>query len=92
MNNLLRCLELTKCGFYIGVNQHRDVYEKINTIVEELLVEGDIDTPLAHKIIETDTLVRIQAHKNTPVGFYVIYHYDIDLALKEMREVLESSL
>lgn len=33
-------------------------------------------------MVKTDTIIIIQAYVN-PVGSYLIYHYDLDLAIEE---------
>ena len=41
----------------------------------------NIDKDKIEEMIRRDTIVKIQFYPNTPVGFYLIYHYDIDKAI-----------
>lgn len=41
------------------------------------------------KIIETDTIVELQFYPNSPIGFYKIYHYDVDKAIDKAIEILK---
>ncbi len=90
---LNNCLALTKCGFYISVNEHKDVYETTEKYIEHLFTiyeEEDLNPKIKAKIIETNTLIRITAYSRTPVGNYTIFHYDLNRGLTEMLKLLES--
>jgi hypothetical protein len=80
MDKLQKLLSLCKCGVYVEVNEHRDVYE---TVEQKLADEEarEIDPEVRAKMIELNTIVRIQFYPHTPVGFYVIHHYDLEAAL-----------
>lgn len=81
MDKLKELLSRCKCGVYVEVNEHRDVYES----AEQRLAneEREIDADVRAKMIELNTIVRIQFYPNTPVGFYVIHHYDLEAALDQ---------
>jgi hypothetical protein len=87
MEKLKKLIERCKCGVHITVNEHRDYYEtveqhfKSNPIKEEDL--EDIESDFYEKMKELNTIVELQYYPDTPVGFYKIYHYDIEMALDE---------
>jgi hypothetical protein len=81
-----------KASVSLTVNQHRDYYQK----VEEYLIElGDnikeVYPDVLAEMIRLDTVVELQFYPNTPVGFYVIYHYDIGKAISEALEILNAN-
>ena len=80
MKKLQDLIKNTKCSISIQVNKHRDFYE---TIVLHLNPEDrkDISDDVWAKMIELNTYVRLQVYPNTPIGSYVIYHYDVEMAI-----------
>lgn len=77
---------MCKCSVSITVNAHRDIYESVEVYLDEKA--GEILPDVLSKMIETDTLIEVQAYPDTPIGFYIVRHYDIDMALQEMRDIL----
>jgi hypothetical protein len=82
-----------KASVSIEINQHRDYYL---TIEESIAEYGDgkekdnIDSEVFAKMIESDTCVEIQFYPRTPIGFFKVYHYDVDLALDECLLILDA--
>ncbi len=71
-----------ECGVFIEVNQHRDYYQTAEqAILEDIERDDKLDEDIKAKMIELNTIIRIQFYPITPIGSYVVYHYDIDLAL-----------
>ena len=94
MNILNKCLALTKCGFYICVNEHKDLYETAEEYINRrftIYEEEELTPEIRSKMIETDTIIQIQSYNKTPVGAYVVYHYSLEEALKEMLNCLEDN-
>lgn len=84
MDKVKELLACCKCGVYLTVNEHRDAYET----AEQTLADArrrecppEIEPDVAARMIETDTIVRLQFYPDTPVGSYQIWHYDLDAAL-----------
>jgi hypothetical protein len=84
-DKIQKILERCKCSFTIEVNDHRDVYETVETYVSS----EDISPEVLAEMIAKDTVVRVQFYPDTPVGFYVIYHHDLDAALNEAIQIIE---
>lgn len=86
MDKLKQLLSLCKCGVYVTVNEHRDYY---NTAAQALEESDDSEHPwditpdMRAKMIETNTIIEIQVYPNSPVGFNLVYHYDLEAALDE---------
>jgi len=76
-----------KCGVSVEINQHKNYYEKVEDNIFDDDKE-DIPNDVLNKMIELDTIVRVQFYPNTPVGCYVIYHYDLEEALDEALNIL----
>lgn len=84
-DKLKEILSLCKCSVSLEINKHRDYYQ---TVEEHL--RDDIDThccppeisdEVRGKMIESNTIVNLHFYPNTPMGFYDIYHYDLDACL-----------
>ncbi len=90
MEKLRELIKKVKCSVYIDINSHKDYYETIEKHIKPDDRE-DISNEVWDKMIELDTCVRLQVYPETPVGFYVIYHYDvemaIDIALNQLKKV-----
>tara|TARA_R110000851_G_scaffold80063_1_gene176345 strand:- start:556 stop:819 length:264 start_codon:yes stop_codon:yes gene_type:complete len=86
MKKLQELIKNTKCSVTITVNNHRDYYETIEQYIDTKKRKY-ISNDIWQKMIESDTCIELQVYPDTPIGFYVIYHYDIenaiDIALNE---------
>lgn len=84
MDKLKQILARCKYGVFLTVNEHRDYY-----ITAEEEISGakayeyppDLSPEVEAKMIETDTIIRLQFYPDTPTGSYEIWHYDLDAAI-----------
>jgi hypothetical protein len=79
-------LSLCKCGVSIAINEHRNLHQSVAEALEDtqnLSCPPDITHDVRAKMIETDTIVVLHFYPLTPVGFYEVWHYDLDAALDE---------
>jgi hypothetical protein len=85
MDKLKELLARCKCGVYVQVNVHRDVYETAEQWWETQDICGDSlkFTPpeVRAEMIRLNTVVDVQFYPDTPVGFYRVAHHDLDAAL-----------
>jgi hypothetical protein len=89
MDKLSKIIAHCKCAVHMTVNDHRNMYESIEDAIDGLESFGfEIEPSIRARIIETDTLVELQAYPDTPIGFYKVLHYDLDAALDEMLQAL----
>lgn len=88
MKELKKLLSLCNNSVTIQINLHRDYYESVTDHIGPDDI-GDIDAEILSKMVNTDTIVRIQVYPKTAIGFYVIYHYDIELAIQEALNALK---
>lgn len=89
MEKLLELMALCKCSLSIEVNEHRSFYESVS----EHLTNGNrgLDVPdpeIYNRMVDTDTVITIQVYPNTPIGCYVVRHYDLEMALDDMIRIL----
>jgi hypothetical protein len=91
MDKLKELLSRCKCGVFISVNEHRDYYQTAAEALkerDEREAPPETDTAIRSKMIELDTIIEIHFYPDTPIGFYEIYHYDLDAALTKALECL----
>ena len=93
MEKLNKIYLLCKCSITISINDHRDYYQtaeqSLNEIgmMNEKLVQ-EIGEDVYNEMIKTNTIIHVQAYPDTPIGFYSIYHYDLESALDKTIEAL----
>lgn len=87
MEILKKLISLCKAEVSITVNGHRSVYQTVQQYLEDSDVE--IEPEVFGQMIKTDTVVLVQFYPNTPIGFYLIYHYDIEEAIKLAIKTIE---
>lgn len=90
MRQLEELVSLCKCSVEISINDHKDCYESVEQYIKEDERE-DIDNEVFSEMIKRDTIVRVQAYPHTPIGFYVIYHYDIEKAVEMAIDAVKSN-
>ncbi len=70
-----------KASVSISVNDHRDYYESIPQHLDHQIENGEINKDVLEEMVKRDTLICVHAYPDTPVGFYSVYHYDLETAL-----------
>ena len=81
MSKLQELIALCKCGVFVTANEHRDYYESVANFMTDDRQATDVDPGILKRMIESDTVIQVQCYPSTPVGCYVIWHYDLDAAL-----------
>lgn len=89
MEKFKELVSLCKASVEISVNDHRDYHETVEQHLNELEIE-DIDKEIFDEMVKRDTLVKVQAYPRTPIGFFVIYHYDIESAIDIALDIAKS--
>ena len=80
MEKFKELVSICKASVEISVNDHKDYYELVRDFISKE-AQNDIDKEVFDEMVIRDTIVRIQAYPLTPIGFIVVYHYDIDKAM-----------
>lgn len=86
MDKLKELMSRCKATVYVSVNDHLNVYETAAQRLEDAAdweCPPEIEPDVRAKIIETNTLVEVHFYPDTPVGSYMIWHYDLDAALDQ---------
>jgi len=91
MSDIKELISICKCSVVLTSNDHKDVYET----VEDYFKDSDIDISnisedVMKGMIEKDTIIELQCYVNTPIGFYISYHYDVDTLIKLMIKTIEN--
>jgi hypothetical protein len=89
MEKLKELISKCKAGFSLEINEHKNVYESVEDYLNESLCDfrEQIPNDIYKEIVRTDNLVHLQFYPNTPVGFYIVLHYDLDMAINEALKV-----
>ena len=86
-DKLARLIARCKAGVHITINEHRNYYETAEYYLSERDQRGDepleIDPDVRAQMIATNTVVNLHFYPDTPIGFYEIWHYDLEAALDQ---------
>lgn len=94
VDKLKELMRRCKCSVTVTVNEHRDYYEDAAAWFEEREGYGDtvqVDKVVKAVMIATDTVIDIQFYPDTPIGFYNVYHHDLDAALDECLDCFKET-
>lgn len=80
MDKLKELLSRCKCSVTLTVNDHRDYYETAEQALEDA-EDCDCSPEVRAAMIEANTIIKLQFYPTTPIGFYSIWHHDLDAAL-----------
>lgn len=89
MEKLNELCSICDCSVSVDVNPHRDYYDSVESYLEDHIEEVEAD--VYEKMVETNTIIWVQAYPNTPTGFYKSYHYDLETAISEVLEAVKKS-
>jgi len=92
MSNLNELIGLCKACVAIEINDHKSVYTSVAEHMNEhpaCEFLHEIEPDVLQKMIDTDTVIDIQFYPDTPIGFYKIYHYDIDMAIDMAIDIIK---
>ncbi len=94
MEKFKELLQHCKNSVRILVNEHRDLHWNVEEYFEEERQSGGISSEtispeVMEKMIETDTVIFLQFYPNTPVGFYSLWHYDLNAILEEALAIIK---
>jgi hypothetical protein len=88
-SKLQQLISRCKGPVHVTCNDHRAGYIRAEEEMDNLQLECAPD--VMQKIVETQTLIHIQFYPDTPIGFYVVAHYDIEAALDRALAILDAS-
>jgi hypothetical protein len=89
MKKFKELVSLCKASVEITVNEHKNDYSTVENYISKENREG-IEDDVFDEMVKRDTVVEIRAYSHTPVGFYHIFHYDIDKAVEEALDCVKN--
>lgn len=93
MSDFSKLVSRCKATVHLVCNYHKSGYESVEQYLSYAGCNGEeaeIEPEIKQKMIELDTIVNLQFYPDTPIGFYKVWHYDVDLAIKKGLEILDS--
>jgi hypothetical protein len=86
MEKLNELFALCEASVTIVHNEHKCLYQSMEYFLSEResYTDLDLDVNMRMAMVEKDQMVMIQAYPKTPIGFYVVYHWDLESAIDEM--------
>jgi hypothetical protein len=84
---LNKIADLCQASVTVTINPHKDYYQTIGEYLKDQ--DETVDPDTLNGMYALGRMVIVQAYPITPIGFYVIYHYSIDMALAEMLQTLQ---
>lgn len=88
MENLKELISICKASVGVSINDHKDFYESVEAHIPSEQREY-IDPDIFNEMVKRDTIVRVQAYPDSPVGCYIVYHYDVEFAIYEMLRIIK---
>lgn len=87
-------IENCKCGVYLTVNKHKDMYQSAENAINELneqrgsQEEPEIDEELKNRMIKEDSIYELQFYPDTPIGSYTVYGTSLEEIIGKASEIL----
>lgn len=88
MKRFKELMSLCEGSVMIEINAHKDYYDSVENHFRG--VSQRVGQSILDVMIERDTIVHIQAYPHSPIASYSVYHYDLDVALDEILELVRS--
>lgn len=89
MEKFKKLVSLCTNSVEINVNNHKDYHQTTKECIEEDEISNYCSSEVIDKMIELDTIVSVIAYPRSGIGSYRVYHYDIDMAMDEMLELMK---
>jgi len=78
-----------KCEIALVINAHKNSYSSVIDYLKQGDDDEDIEKAVLDEMIAKDTIIALIFYPQTPVGFYTVYHYDIDKCLDEALDIMK---
>jgi hypothetical protein len=85
MKKLQELTSLCKGSVTVRLNEHRGGYQSPLEYLREAFIDEtqDVAPEVLEEIERSGQLVEIQFYPNSPVGFHLVKHYDLEKAIDE---------
>lgn len=87
MEKLKELINKCKSTVEVRCNPHRSYCDTIREYIEDDIDE--IEQDVLNEMLKTDTLICIQFYPHSSVGFFIVYHYDLDMAIDKALSLLK---
>jgi hypothetical protein len=89
--NLL--ISKSKASVTVSVNGHKDCYltaaqDITNSKGDPQSLYEDVSAEVLKEMAKRNEIIYVQFYPRTPVSFYSVAHYDLDMALDECLDIL----
>lgn len=84
-------LKRCKCGVYLTVNKHRDVYETTAKAIADIREWGgadEIDEELEQRMNATGQIYELRFYPDTPISFYRVYGTSLEEVVSKANSCL----
>ena len=93
MEKLSQLIALCKGSVTLTVNDHKDNYQTVEEFISHqfevsTLQEDEMPLDVYREMIKRDTVIHLQFYPDTPIGFYEVYGYDLDMVLDHALAIL----
>ncbi len=87
MDKLKELIAICKASVSVTVNQHKDFYQSVESYIDDEIhhnenLINEIGVDVYQEMIKRDVIIEVQAYPDTPIGFYKVYHYNLDKAIE----------
>lgn len=93
MEKLKELFELCSASVTLIHNEHKDLYLMVDEFLneQERNMGGplDIEPEVRKFMIERNHMCTLRAYPDTPIGFYVVYHWDFLAAVDQMLVIVK---
>mgnify|MGYP001575390636 FL=1 len=72
----------------LEINPHLGVYETAGVYLGERDL-SETDPRVTFEMVKRNRVMRVQFYPSTPIGFFVVYHHDLEEALRECHRTLD---
>lgn len=94
MERIKRLISTCKGSISIEIDGHKDCYDTVSHYVLGKHSQSDdqefAQSDVFAKMVELGTCINVRFYPHTPVSFFSIWHYDLDMALDIAMECLDS--
>ena len=91
-DDLLWIIQESAGAVQVEANDHRTDYRSVHDALEcldAIGVEHYIPEEVRREMEKRNTMIEVRAYTISPIGCFVVYHYDLREALKKIRANIE---
>lgn len=90
MEKLQQLIAASKYGLNISINPHKGVYQTIEEYLENPFKQDDVSYSDVMDMEMMGSLIEIQSYPDSPIGFQMIYHWNLEKAIDIAIEAIKA--